>query len=106
MEQSAQVSAGTRPEETEVSEIVWLQSVFKLYRFEGSQEQNHESRKRGRNAGRISGGVAQMGERLLCKQEASGSRPLISTKASLRGASLRMPNKRQREPKGRAAQAE
>ena len=32
----------------------------------------------------INGGIAQLGERLPCKQEASGSIPLISTKIGLK----------------------
>ena len=40
----------------------------------------------------ICGGIAQLGERLLCKQEVSGSIPLISTKgftdADLQNAGL------------------
>ena len=41
-----------------------------LYRLQGSQA---------REQGRLCGGLAQLGERLPCKQEVSGSIPLIST---------------------------
>ena len=41
-------------------------SVSVLYRFQGSEKA-------------ICGGLAQLGERLPCKQEVSGSIPLIST---------------------------
>ena len=44
-----------------------------LYRFQGTG---------GEELCFLRGGVAQMGERLLCTQEASGSNPLISTKVS------------------------
>ena len=43
----------------------FLQMIF-LYRLQGL-------------AGEICGGLAQLGERLLCTQEVSGSIPLIST---------------------------
>ena len=42
-----------------------------LYRFQGSGEKEK----------RHGGGLAQLGERLPCKQEVSGSNPLISMKA-------------------------
>ena len=41
---------------------------FSLFNFEGTTSE------------RLSGGLAQLGERLPCKQEVSGSIPLISTK--------------------------
>ena len=41
----------------------------KLYRFEGSQATGSPHL----------GGIAQLGERVLCKHEVSGSSPLIST---------------------------
>ena len=41
--------------------------AFRLYRFQGSDKR------------RLRGGLAQLGERLPCKQEVSGSIPLIST---------------------------
>ena len=40
---------------------------------------------------KINGGLAQLGERLPCKQEVSGSIPLIST----RGERLKKPNRSQ-----------
>ena len=49
---------GTRKRE------VWFPFFFDLYRFQGS--------------GPVCGGLAQLGERLPCKQEVSGSNPLIS----------------------------
>ena len=42
---------------------------------------------------KINGGLAQLGERLPCKQEVSGSIPLISTRA----AKLRPPFEAQRK---------
>ena len=33
---------------------------------------------------KVNGGIAQLGERLPCKQEASGSIPLISTTSTLK----------------------
>ena len=43
---------------------------FSLFNFEGTTSE------------RLSGGLAQLGERLPCKQEVSGSIPLISTRAA------------------------
>ena len=45
---------------------------FSLFNFEGITFK-----------GRLVGGLAQLGERLPCKQEVSGSIPLISTKYGL-----------------------
>ena len=39
-----------------------------------------------RGKARIHGGVAQLGEHLLCKQGVSGSIPLISTNKNSRGS--------------------
>ena len=50
-----------------------------LYGFEGAV---HFQKERARNAEKR-GGVAQLGERLPCKQEAIGSNPFISTKEGL-----------------------
>ena len=47
--------------------------VFTLFNLEGAHP------KRGMRPEGISGGLAQLGERLPCKQEVSGSIPLIST---------------------------
>ena len=44
-----------------------------LFNFEGPEKGNLQRRDK-------DGGIAQLGERLLCKQEVSGSIPLISTK--------------------------
>ena len=44
-----------------------LRLRFSLYRFQGSEQR------------KIRGGLAQLVERLPCKQEVSGSTPLIST---------------------------
>ena len=46
-----------------------VRNCFSLFNFEGI------TFKRG-----LVGGLAQLGERLPCKQEVSGSNPLISTK--------------------------
>ena len=46
----------------------------RLYRFEGSNEVFRWSLSL-----QLPGGVAQLGERLPCKQEAIGSNPFIST---------------------------
>ena len=45
---------------------------FALFNLEGTEEDVPED-------GKINGGLAQLGERLPCKQEVSGSIPLIST---------------------------
>ena len=50
-----------------------------LYRFQCSQEHWIAGDSGGGNARTACGGLAQLGERLLCKQEVSGSSPLIST---------------------------
>ena len=72
-----------------------LHECPRLYRFQGPRrELQSSSNPQGGHVegtavpaheGRIGrGGVAQQGERLLCKQEARGSSPLISTNPSVR----------------------
>ena len=46
---------------------------FALFNLEGTEKIVPKD-------GKINGGLAQLGERLPCKQEVSGSIPLISTK--------------------------
>ena len=48
-------------------DCLWEMRFRSLYRFQGP--------------GPVCGGLAQLGERLPCKQEVSGSNPLISMKA-------------------------
>ena len=43
---------------------------------------------------KINGGLAQLGERLPCKQEVSGSNPLISTRIEKSGAPIEAQRKR------------
>ena len=50
-----------------------LRTLQVLFNFEGPEKGNLQRRDK-------DGGIAQLGERLLCKQEVSGSIPLISTK--------------------------
>lgn len=50
--------------------------------------------RRSPGSGRGDGGVAQLGERLLCTQEASGSNPLISTSDCRPGPGKRRRQKR------------
>ena len=71
--------------------------IAHLYRFQGSVRRTilavpFLGRAHGGTAvparegcGRNRGGVAQLGERLLCKQEARGSSPLISTNKTNKG---------------------
>ena len=51
-----------------------------LFNFEGPEKGTQKSE----TLCEERGGVAQLGERLPCKQEASGSIPLISTKIGLK----------------------
>ena len=48
---------------------------------------------------RITGGVAQLGERLLCKQEVTGSIPVGSTRISMESAGIQ----REAPPRARFA---
>ena len=50
-----------------------------LYSFERARERNVQGKKEGRRPGHR-GGVAQLGEHLLCKQGVIGSNPFISTR--------------------------
>ena len=51
-----------------------------LYSSEGASVPSKASKTEEGPTGRTRGGVAQLGERLPCKQEAIGSNPFISTK--------------------------
>ena len=48
-----------------------------LYGFEGAEKHFQRGACKGRRE--LRGGVAQLGERLPCKQEAKGSKPFSST---------------------------
>ena len=52
-----------------------MESSFSLFNLEGTEENVPKEQVK-----RKDGGLAQLGERLPCKQEVSGSIPLISTK--------------------------
>ena len=52
----------------------WGSEVVTLFNLEGTRPKGLDE------AWEIYGGLAQLGERLPCKQEVSGSIPLISTK--------------------------
>ena len=54
-----------------------------LFNFWGSLEQENKKPK-----AENYGGIAQLGEHLLCKQGVIGSIPIISTSASLKGLGL------------------
>ena len=56
-----------------------LEKVFVLFNLEGTNKMYLK------NGEEQYGGLAQLGERLPCKQEVSGSIPLISTKRSRMG---------------------
>ena len=51
------------------AEMELTENFLNLYRFEGSLSDDLS----------ISGGLAQLGERVLCKHEVIGSSPIIST---------------------------
>ena len=55
-------------------------SLSKLYRFQDSERKPDGRLK---SLPDLYGGLAQLGERLPCKQEVSGSNPLISIPGSL-----------------------
>ena len=67
-EKPVRPAAGERPAKDEDR----FPSNQSLCRFEGSEMSSQEKSEHG--------GLAQLGERLPCKQEVSGSNPLISTK--------------------------
>ena len=56
-----------------------LKEAFTLFNLEGTARR-HVSKEE--NEVEIDGGLAQLGERLPCKQEVSGSIPLISTSSN------------------------
>ena len=60
-----------------------LKEAFTLFNLEGTARQGLEGMYLGkRMKWKIDGGLAQLGERLPCKQEVSGSIPLISTSSN------------------------
>ena len=60
-----------------------------LYSFERARERNVQGKKEGRRPGHR-GGVAQLGEHLLCKQGVIGSNPFISTTSRKGGWTKRL----------------
>ena len=53
----------------------WASNEVTLFNLEGTRCE----KRRGREPDRTSGGLAQLGERLICIQEVNGSIPLFST---------------------------
>ena len=53
--------------------------VFTLFNLEGTEK------KKLKKIRTLNGGLAQLGERLPCKQEVTGSIPVLSTRRSLNG---------------------
>ena len=75
-EQVKRARRGLTKTHSVASEAV-MKCVSSLYRFQGSVQR------------KIRGGLAQLGERLLCTQEVSGSIPLISTEYGSLAQSVR-----------------